>query len=166
MRGTGLEKFEKRITKEESWDTNEIRIVAKYMTQIDDGIVPDRKTLHEVRDLFQRLINDESPSSIFGKKRGRPSDSGIDLNIVISAYIELEIRSDPIQYGRVGRAQSRAINAFEINDGPEGEFCGSARKQVERFWKNGKATAKGLTSEDLKIILERHRITSQDTHRN
>lgn len=149
-------RYRKSPAKLPSLDTPEIRAVAKFLIAIDSGDTPDAETLAALSEAFGRMLGGEAPNSIWGAKRGRPNDGGIDADMVVSAYIEIEQRADKVNYGKLGRAQRKAISAFNIQ-GDES----IAQRQVERHWARGRVQVRALTTDDLRSILAPHEITDK-----
>ena len=133
--------------KAEVLDAPEIRTVVAFVLAMDAGRVPSQETLEAACQIFQRILCCEAPGTVPGKWKGRPSDNGLSSDIVVSAFIEIEIRQLPQPKNGLARACMSAINEFGI-----GGERHDAQRQVRRHWKAGKNTVQHLDTADLEKI--------------
>ena len=125
-------------------NTRPMTAAANFVIAMDAGLPVYDTELAVLYEAFTRMFGGESPASVWGV----PStlNPGFTVADRVSAFIELELRSDQKKRGSIRRAQDKAADAFSMTGD-------NAIKQVERYWRDGKKMVAVLNIDELQALL-------------
>lgn len=133
------------------------RAMIDFIVKTDDDKMPDRETINALRSAFIDVMSGEDARVAFKPgTKGRPKARGFTRADIVSAFIEQRRRAIQAQQGGPKNALTQAKWAAQ---GAFVDLAGEdVEREIERCWKNGRATVKGLSDAELAALLEPHRV--------
>lgn len=144
-------------------DTPQMRAAVNLVLAVKKGEAPDADSLKVLSDAFFQIFGGTDPTDLFGAPLGlvhpphRPKGYGFTKDDIVSAFIELRRRALLQSQPRRALQAAKEDAAYSFEEyGPD---TADAERDVERRWRNGRATVAALSDDDLRMILEPYKIT-------